>query len=1276
MSEAGSTQQTFAPPVLLARLARPSPAYKRHAWLALGGLIVFMLLYLFLAGWFAYTAWNFTFGSANHGDGAVWSWIIGACAAFLAIFMLKAIFFIRRGEASRLVELTRAEQPRLFAFLDELADAAGAPRAHRVFLSAQVNASVFYDLSVLNFFLPSRKNLEIGLGLFNALSLGELRAVLAHEFGHFAQKSMAVGRWVYIAQQIAGHLVARRDKLDSFLLGLSRFDLRFAWVGWILQIIVWSIRSLVDTAFRAVVILQRALSREMELQADLVAVSLTGSDALIHALHKLQAADDCWDRTVSFAGMELGRKRPIRDLFAIHSQLLRRMGRVLNDPLYHAVPSLPASPEEHRLFKADLAQPPQMWLTHPQNHIREANAKRHYVHAAIDERSAWTLFDEPQALRERVSQGLINAGDTEAVPLEESLRALDVTLARESLNERYRGIYVGRSIARAARTTQELVDTSATARLSSLGQLYPTALLDEVTQLRTLSRDHAMLSAIHDGRLQPPGGVIRYGERIVHRKDLASVIAEVDAQRQRCSDLLSEHDRLCRSSHHAAARAVGQGWDAYLTGLMAVLHYAVHTEANLRDLQSVLHNVIAVETATRRLGKEGRGRILAAAEDLHNALGVVHDRRDDVDVGAAIAAQLGAQSWSDLLGRLGLTSPLDANLGDWLGAIDSWVAHAAIACNRLGSAALDELLTAEASVASAFSTMASGPAQPAPAAPVVPTTYATLPEGSERPKQKRLSWLGRFQAADGTLPTMARLAVAGSIVAAVLGFGGSVGNNTLVIYNALGTPVEVRVNDAQSRVEAGTVARLSLSTQNDYKVETRTPDGRLIESFDASSPGRFATLVYDVASAAPLVQWTANYGSAASVPDRKLGAPRWSSTEADYLFEEPPRSITTKGGHATRDVLAGMGGLTVDRQLDAFESDEARQAAIQVHARWDSTRLPRTAEWIAMSLGIPSAQTILAARLSETPADVLLKRFAQDVSEGAAHAELCARDQAAAAAAPQDSDLAYLAIRCNADQALKSEAFVAARARHPQNGWLAYAAGYTELERGHWTEGQAALEQAHRLLPPMADHIAIDLARALRQQGRADASRLAQLKASSQLLRIQLALEAGSDGDQAVPTEYLELSRGHLSAAVDQAKRFSPQSGARVLRLAAASDGADEPLIARAFALPSDQGVDQSTVWVSAALAMRRKIDAKPFIDAGSRFATPEDARRMISFMAALNGPGRDVVAARRLLSEMSFESQIRAYPVALVLLGRSTPQDWRVMAQRILFAAERPYFG
>ena len=197
-----------------ADLTRPTRAYRTHAWLAMGGLALFVLLYLGAgragsAG--PLTACSRASRTAANRSGR---FVAGVCSAFLAVFMWKALVFVKHRHAIDDIEVTATEQPRLFAFINRLADEAGAPRAHHVFLSPRVNAAVFYDLSVLNLLFPSRKNLEIGLGLVNAVTLGELKAVLAHEFGHFAQRSMAVGRWVYIAQQIAGahHCQARRAR--------------------------------------------------------------------------------------------------------------------------------------------------------------------------------------------------------------------------------------------------------------------------------------------------------------------------------------------------------------------------------------------------------------------------------------------------------------------------------------------------------------------------------------------------------------------------------------------------------------------------------------------------------------------------------------------------------------------------------------------------------------------------------------------------------------------------------------------------------------------------------------------------------------------------------------------------------------------------------------------------------------------------------------------------------------------------------------------------------
>lgn len=332
-----------------ADLAVPSPRYRRHVWTAAFTLLAFVGLYAGTIVWLVRLVWRMS--SAVGSDKTVLAIGVIAPSLFLLAFLVKGLFFVRRGDIGAATEITPEEEPELFAFITRVADEVGAPRPHRVFLTPDVNASVFYDLSLRSLVFPSKKNLNIGLGLVNVLTLDEFKAVLAHEFGHFAQRSMALGTWVYVSGQVIGAIVGRRDGFDTFIRGLSRFDLRVAWVGWGLGLLVWAMRAVFDSAYRLLLLVDRALSREMEFQADLVAVSVTGSDSLIHALRRLGPADQALNRAYDFATEEGRAGRPIADVYRAQSEILGHLRRVDHDPLLGAVPEVPKrGAEAHRVF--------------------------------------------------------------------------------------------------------------------------------------------------------------------------------------------------------------------------------------------------------------------------------------------------------------------------------------------------------------------------------------------------------------------------------------------------------------------------------------------------------------------------------------------------------------------------------------------------------------------------------------------------------------------------------------------------------------------------------------------------------------------------------------------------------------------------------------------------------------------------------------------------------------------------------------------------------------
>ncbi|MFC4277005.1 M48 family metallopeptidase [Achromobacter aloeverae] len=1257
---------------------RPTRAYRNRAWIAVGGLLVFMVLYLGLAGWLVYTAYRMLAGaiSSSTGDGAFLGYAVGACAAFLAAFMLKGLFFVKRGSIDDEYEVKADTQPELFAFLRAMADAAGAPRPHRVFLSSRVNASVSYDLSVLNLLLPSRKNLEIGLGLVNVLTLGELRAVLAHEFGHFAQRSMAVGRWVYIAQQVAGHLVARRDRFDRFLQSISNSDFRIAWVGWLISLIVWAIRALVDSAFRVVVLMQRALSREMELNADLVAVHLTGSDALVHALHRLQAADDSWDRALRFAFNEKGDGHPPADIFAVQTRILAHMRRILNDRTYGVVDPVPAdNPAAHRVFTAGLAQPPRMWLTHPLNHEREANAKANYVPSPVEEGSAWDLFRDAGALRLRLTEVTLGPKDKDAAEpevLDVTLQRLDEQFNREYLDSRYRGIYFGRSPVRHTADAAALFDPSASADPAVHAGLYPASLTQDMEELRALELDIDQLRGLSEGDLKVDGGKIRHRGGEASLSELPSLLQSAQRTLDTVRGRLRDHDHACRGWHLAAARAAGPAWAAYLEGVLRALHFADHAEANLRDANAAFRSWISVETAARRVSNGGRKRVLAAAKDLYATLQQTYAKAAEVQLNPRLAAATNIEDFPKELGAFELTEPTAKNLGSWIDVIDGWVDTATGMLGALRSRALDELLLTESRVAA--HALQQAPLDAAETPPRVPVSYSTLLPGQERQRQTKLNWWSRFLVADGIFPSVLRLAVAGSIVAVVLGVSMFLGNATLTIYNGLGQPVMVSIGDSwRVQVPAHGDVSHTMKPGAAYTVETRTLKGDVIESFNADIDNRFSHVVYNVAGASPLVEWTAAYGNASQRPPVRHGAPRWSTISVDYFFRDPPGSVKTKGGGATRTALEGGGDGSPEELLRLVPSQDERAAMMLAHARWDPPINPHSMQWLVAAAGVPGFDEVLAQRLRLAPRDVMLNRLRQDTTTGAQHDAVCKDLVQQAQANPADGDAQYLAVRCMPDSPAKDQAFVDGNKRWPQQAWFANAAGNIAATKGDWATAEPRLLIGYTKLPMMQPAIASELARVMRAGGRPDPFRMEELVSHSRELSTLRALETGQGLTQRPDLQaFSALAQGRLEVAAGLAHQ-KPETEARILRLVGASEGASPAAVERALALPGGEGLDEDTIWTSIALAARSKRDYAPLMaqvpDALQRYKPA-----MKQFLDAVQQK-RPAATAEQALDGLPPAMRGQAYAMATVLLGKDTPPAWRRGALTLLFGPERPYF-
>src|ERR1044072_7921541 len=97
-------------------------------------------------------------------------------------------------------ELREQDAPQLFALVDEVRRALQGPRVHRILLSDEFNAGIV-QIPRLGMFGWSRNYLVVGLPLATALRPEELRAVLAHEFGHLSGSHGRFSGWIYQLRQ-------------------------------------------------------------------------------------------------------------------------------------------------------------------------------------------------------------------------------------------------------------------------------------------------------------------------------------------------------------------------------------------------------------------------------------------------------------------------------------------------------------------------------------------------------------------------------------------------------------------------------------------------------------------------------------------------------------------------------------------------------------------------------------------------------------------------------------------------------------------------------------------------------------------------------------------------------------------------------------------------------------------------------------------------------------------------------------------------------------------
>ena len=363
--------------------ARIGPLYKVGAVLTALAMLLLPMLYLGLIAGVAWELYDRCMNAGTDPDESSQLYFILPIGVILLVSMIKPLF-ARRAKTTPPVEITREQEPQLFAFIDQICALVRAPRPKRVVVDLKVNASASFARGFLGL-ARNHLTLTVGLPLVTGLTVRQLGGVFAHEFGHFAQG--AGMRLTYIIRSVNawfGRLVYERDSWDSFLREAARrIDIRIGIIFYLAMLIVWITRKILWLFMWLGHGISCFMLRQMEYDADSYEIQVAGSDAFLATCQALPVIGAGWQRAVSRQ----------QDSFATH--------RLVDDlATYTALETKRVSPEtKAEIVKAVKGAKTGWFDTHPTDFDRMRIAFQAKAPGVLSgEESATALFSDFSSL--------------------------------------------------------------------------------------------------------------------------------------------------------------------------------------------------------------------------------------------------------------------------------------------------------------------------------------------------------------------------------------------------------------------------------------------------------------------------------------------------------------------------------------------------------------------------------------------------------------------------------------------------------------------------------------------------------------------------------------------------------------------------------------------------------------------------------------------------------------------------------------------------------------
>jgi Zn-dependent protease with chaperone function len=519
----------FTPQKVDERIIQPSPAFKQEVFRTLLAIVFFIMVYVVLMA--AAVGLAILCGMGGFlmivNLPRIYTIMIGigliGLGVMVVFFLMKFLFKRNKIDLSHLIEVTEKDQPELFHFVRRLTKETQAPFPKKIYLSSDVNASVFYDSSFWSMFFPVRKNLQIGLGLVNAVNISEFKAILAHEFGHFSQRSMKLGSYVYNVNKVIYNLLYDNEGYGSALERWADLNGYFAFFASITIKIVVGIQWILQKVYAVVNKTYMSLSRQMEFHADAVAAYVSGSQHLVTSLRRLEVADTSYQQVVACYQRWFNENLKPDNLYPQHVEVMEELSAEYNIPLENGLPQVTAETFAH--FNKTRVIIKDQWASHPSTDDREEHLKQLGIETEAIHLPAWTVFRDKETLQKRMTEKVFETFNFPQAP-----QVVDASSFRgkyRSENEKYRidkaykGFFNYRNI-----TTVNLkkIEERVTSP-STLNDVLDAAVIHLPFVINGLRTDIEILESIEKGQLQVK--TFEFQGRKYKKAEVASLLQKV-----------------------------------------------------------------------------------------------------------------------------------------------------------------------------------------------------------------------------------------------------------------------------------------------------------------------------------------------------------------------------------------------------------------------------------------------------------------------------------------------------------------------------------------------------------------------------------------------------------------------------------------------------------------------------------------------------------------------------------------------------------------------------